>query len=332
MLPNSLGLVLAASATVAFAPAPKERGVALGLFANSESYDYAELIDEIHRTTGATHLSISWVYWQDDLRATQIKRVPTWSPADGQITASIKRAKQLGLHVTAFPIVRLIRSKPDQWRGKIAPSSEADWWRSYTAYILRCAQLAEAAGADRLSIGSELVTREGMRGRWVELIERLRVDRSGLELMYSANWDHHRPVAFWDKVDVIGMTAYFELTKDLEPTLESLVAAWTPVRDDLARWSAEIGRPIVITEIGYPSLDGAASWPWDETRKAPVDLEEQRIAYEAFVRAFAGQPFVAGVYWWNWFGFGGPNDTSYSPRGKPAARIIERWYKGSRSP
>ena len=146
--------------------------------------------------------------------------------------------------------------------------------------------------------------------------------------MYSANWDHFRPVQFWDAVDVIGLTAYWELTKDLNATTATLTAAWTPGHQrprGVESWLRSVR--LVITEVGYPSLDGGAAWPWDETRAARVDLEEQRRAYLAFIRRFAGQPWLQGVYWWNWFGFGGDRDTNYTPRGKPAADLIRAWYR-----
>jgi hypothetical protein len=34
-------------------------------------------------------------------------------------------------------------------------------------------------------------------------------------------------------------------------------------------------------------------------------------------------PF-AGFYIWNWYGFGGPGTTSYTPRGKPAEAEIKK--------
>ncbi len=307
--------------------APPERGVGLGLFASSPEYDYRELLEEI-ADTGATHVCLVWVWWQDGVAATEIHRHGTWSATDEQILATMRTARQLGLHVTAFPIVRLINGNRDHWRGKIAPVDEAKWWASYDRYILHSAGLAAKGGAQRLSVGSELLSRESMRGRWLSLIDRVRIGTPSLELMYSANWDHFQPVSFWDAVDVVGMTAYFELTKSMKPTRADLVKAWLPIRDELGRWSGALGRKIVITEIGYPSLDGAAAWPWDETRRARPDLAEQRVAYEAFIEAWAGAKHLQGVYWWNWFGWGGPKDTGYTPRGKPAAKVIRRWYGG----
>jgi hypothetical protein len=146
--------------------------------------------------------------------------------------------------------------------------------------------------------------------------------------MYSANWDHYEQVSFWDAVDVVGLTAYWELTKDLDAQEAALREGWSAWKRPLERWASALGRRVVFTEIGYPSLDGGAVWPWDETRKAPVDLEEQARAYRAFVDVWSGAPVLAGVFFWNWVGVGGAADTGYTPRHKPAQAVVEAWYGG----
>lgn len=311
-----------------FGAPPPERGVALGLFSQDPAFDYHHLLEEI-RALGATHVTVTWVWWQDTIRAHDIRRVESWSATDEQIVTSIRAAKTLGLHVTALPIIRLVNSAKNEWRGRIAPESEDEWWRSYRAFVLHSAKLSRQGGADRFSVGSELLSREHMRDRWTDVIESLRVETPELELMYSANWDHYEKVTFWDLVDVVAITGYWELTRSLDPTVEELNMAWVGVKRDVEAWSRRLGRPIVVSEIGYPSLDGAAAWPWDETRKSAVDLEEQRRAYEAFARSWSDTPFLRGAYWWNWFGFGGARDTNYTPRRKPAEDVIRAWYRSA---
>ncbi len=322
----TLSLGAAASAEEApLGPPPRERGIALGLFSMDDGYRYRALLEEV-KAAGATHVSLCWVWWQDDLRATRIHPVKAWSATDEQIAQTIADARALGLHVTAFPILRLVRVKPGDWRGRIRPEDEDAWWQSYTEFILHAARLSREHGAERLAIGSELLSREHQRARWVELAGRVRAAAPSLELLYSANWDHFEAVSFWDAVDVVGVTGYWELTRSLEPAPSELEAAWKPVKRTLREWSRRLGRPFVFSEIGYPSLDGGAAWPWNDQRSAPVDLDEQRMAYGAFVTAWAGTPELAGVYWWNWFGFGGPADGSYTPRSKPAAELLRAWY------
>jgi hypothetical protein len=50
-------------------------------------------------------------------------------------------------------------------------------------------------------------------------------------LAYAANAAHpgheFTHVSFWDRLDVIGLDAYFPLTDLGDPTIEQLVAAWS---------------------------------------------------------------------------------------------------------
>ena len=53
----------------------------------------------------------------------------------------------------------------------------------------------------------------------------------------------------------------------------------------------------MLTEVGYPSVDGGAVWPWDYTRGGAVDVEEQRRGFAALARAWAGHD-LAGLFVW----------------------------------
>jgi hypothetical protein len=82
--------------------------------------------------------------------------------------------------------------------------------------------------------------------------------------------------------------------------------------------------------VGYLSQRGATAWPWNEGATEPVDLEEQRRAYQAFVDAWADAP-PAGVYFWNWYGWGGDVSGGYTPRGKPAVDELRRFFRNARA-
>ncbi len=151
------------------------------------------------------------------------------------------------------------------------------------------------------------------------------------KLLYSANWDHYESVSFWERVDFVGVNAYWELTKDDDASEASLVKAWAPIKTKLVAYAAKQKKPLVITEVGYTSQDGAATHPWDYASTAKVDLEEQRRAYQAFVDAWGDEQTLAGVYWWLWYGDGGKDDKGYTPRGKPAEKVLRGFYGGGES-
>lgn len=313
------------------APDRFQRGVALGLFASDPRWDYGSMIDEIAEL-GATDVEIDVMWDQGPLRSTSLRPRDGLSPSPDTLRRTLRQAHQAGLRVILFPIVHVVATQPGDWRGRIHFDSErerAAWWRSYGAFVGAMATLAEEMHVERLSVGSELLQLEPDRGRWEALISEVRRRYHG-HLLYSANWDHFTSVSFWDLVDEIGITGYFELTAEPTPGRDDLRAAWNARLPALAAFAAQRRRGIVLTEVGYASQRGANTRPWDQERQATLDLEEQRLCYAAFLSTAAEASFVDGVYLWNWFGVGGPNDSGYTPRGKPAAEVLRAWLRGSR--
>lgn len=320
----SLG-VFAAEPLPAYAVEGAHRGVALGLYNQDPEADYGPDVDGI-AATGATHISIIAVYFEETIHSTHITSRPGYTPSRETLRRTLKQAKAKGLTVTLFPIVHITKRGPGEWRGKI----DADWnlwFADYKVFMGDMARLAAEERTDWLVVGTEYVTTENFRDRWVDVIKHVRAIFKG-KLLYSANWDHFDPVSFWDQVDAAGVTAYHKLTaSNLDPTVEEMTRAWDPVKRRLRSFQKRINKPLFITEIGYPTLDGANAYPWDETRQVPIDLEEQRRCYEAFTRAFATEASITGIYFWIWFGPGGPNDSGYSPRGKPAEQVIRSFFR-----
>ena len=115
-----------------------------------------------------------------------------------------------------------------------------------------------------------------------------------------------------------------------DPPVDRLVHSWREYHRRLMRWQHRIGKPILITEVGYLSQRGAAARPWNEGADEALDLDLQRRCYEAFRRVWDGEERLAGAYFWNWFGWGGPTSKEYTPRAKPAAREVAAWYKHAR--
>ncbi len=302
------------------------RGVALGLYDARADADYTAYVDEI-AATGASHISIIVVYFQDTISSTSIGPRKGYSPSIPTLKRTLAYAKQRGLQVMLFPIVHITQRGPGEWRGKLNPPDWELWFSAYRVFIGEMAQLAADAKSDWLVIGTEYVTTETMSERWLKIIAHARAIFPG-RLLYSANWDHFDPVSFWDQVDAAGVTAYHKLSaNNFDPDVAEMVSAWEPVKRRLRNFQKRIGKPLFITEIGYPTLDGANAYPWDETRHVEIDLEEQRRCYESFARAFAGEPYIGGLYFWIWFGPGGPKDRGFSPKGKPAEGIIRRFFE-----
>jgi hypothetical protein len=330
----SLAVLLAAAAfsVTTLADPPGQRGAALGLFSEDPEWSYADMIGEM-KAAGVSHVAVVVPYYIKNDRACEIYRHPRFSVPMGTVERTISDVRAAGMEVMLFPILRVEDKSNGGWRGTLAPTDVDAFYRNYTAFILEFARLAQRLAVPIMSVGSELSTMDVHEDRWRTLIAKVREIYGGA-LTYSANWDHFREVRFFDALDYAGVTGYFELAdkeKALEedPPLEQLIHAWREVYMAMMRWQHKIGRPIILTEVGYLSQRGAAARPWDEGADEPLDLELQRRCYEAVRRVWDGEDRLAGLYFWNWFGWGGPTSKEYTPRNKPAAAEVSRWYLGA---
>jgi len=219
-----------------------------------------------------------------------------------------------------------------QWHGLIEMRSEEDWRRwfeQYVAYILDYARQAAGAGADAFCVGREL-DRTAIRrpGEWRHLIARVRGVFRG-PLVYSANFDTYDQVGFWDALDFIGISAYFPLSDRDAPQHADLQAGWERALAGVEALSRRFGRPVLLTEVGYPAVADAARVPSRESA-GPADIWLQARCYEAALRAVAARPFVHGTFFWLWERTVQPpfRDASYAIAGKPAAYTLASWYRG----
>jgi len=248
----------------------------------------------------------------------------------------ITRARELGLRPILMPIVLLRNPRGSEWRGVIEPPDWEEWWRQYTEFILFFADIAREGRAEALMVGSELVSTEKYTAKWCALIEQVRKRFYGGKLGYSANWDHYRPIQFWDKLDFVGMTSYYTLADRENPTVAEIVQRWEPIRNEILAWQRQVGKPILLTEVGWCSQEGAAKAPWNYYQNqvaTPAGMEEQRRLYEAFIRAWSHTPELKGVIWWEWeIDGGGTDDFGYTPKGKPAEQVLREWFGRSARP
>jgi hypothetical protein len=309
-------------------PTRKQRGVALGLFAEDVSFSYAPLLQEI-AALGATHVALVVPLYQTDGSSSKLRLHTRLSPTQGAIAEAARAAHRAGLEVTLFPIVRLESPRPGEWRGTLAPKNRDAWFESYQSLLGDLAAVATLTGVTRLVVGSELSSLDGDLERWRPLVDRVRHVYGGT-LVYSANWDHYKDARLFELVDEIGVVGYFNLReKDGPGDVEALANRWRWERGLLEAWRGIGGKPFVFTELGYRSRAGSTAEPWNETGGGEVDLEEQRRGFAAFRRAWtqpakdAAPATIDGGYIWNWYGFGGPASNGYTPRGKPAVDEIK---------
>lgn len=303
--------------------------VALGLFGHPSNPVEADADMERIQALGATGVVLPLFWRSADVSSTTIEPFAYGAPQsdyDRSTIAIARRAHARGLAFEVLPIIQLDRLEVDEWRGTLKPADWTAWWRSYRSFILHHAGVAEAARAEIFSIGSELGSTEQDRDQWVRLIHDVRAVYKG-RLLYSANWDHYESVTFWNLLDGIGLSSYYELASQNDAPQAELDAAWRSHRDRILAWARPFGKPVFLTEVGYPARAGAAVHPWDYTQDEPVDPEAQARCFRAFASAWREAPELGGATIWIWdHGKSGPNDPSYSIAEKPSAAVVREFF------
>lgn len=230
----------------------------------------------------------------------------------------------------------------DQWVGDLAFEDEENWLLfedNYRNYILPMAKFANSLGIEMFSIGTELKLFVVERPEfWKALIEEIRAVYSG-KLIYAANWDSFHAITFWDKLDYIGIDAYFPLSKKKKPTVNQLKKAWQPTVDSIQEFYDIWERPILFTEFGYMSVEGGAYKAWlleKEQESTKLNEQVQANALQALLETFGEKKWWAGGFQWKWYADITAALTpeqmakDYTPQNKKAIKILKSLYKDNR--
>lgn len=288
----SCGAALALLA--ALAGAPSLFGVALPLDpaeARRRGVSFPPDIAEVAEL-GARAVLIPITLWQADVASVEVEvRAPREA-----LRVVGEEARRRGVAIVLMPLLELERGAAEDWRGVLRPRDPGRWWASYQRAIVQLAERAAELRAEVLIIGSELTSLSGPEHgeRWRGVAAEAR-RRFGGRLAYVTNHDALDRTAPFEWVELAGVSAYFPLAADADASLESMRSAWARHLEALVRLRAAAGRPLVLFEVGYPSVDGGAVRPWDYLSGGVVDLEEQRAAYEAATAAIRSAEVIEGA-------------------------------------
>ena len=289
------------------------------------------------RSLGVSWLSLTPFGYQRSVRSAEVIFRGDPSMRDSAFAREVRVIHSLGMKAMIKPHIWAGDFWSGQWSGEIRMRSDAEWdewFQSYETFILHFAALAERCGADAFCVGCELgETTKAKPERWRTLIARLRKVYRG-PLTYAANWhEEYEKVSFWDALDWIGVNAYFDLSDDRTPAAGRIERAWDPITARMGALSGRWRRPVVLTEVGFRSVDRPAkktsAWPeFDSGRH--VNAEAQRACYEGTFQALWGKPWLAGMFWWKYYsspGGEGPEEADFTPAGKPAEDVLARYYR-----
>ena len=313
---------------------PQPRGMVLGLYAGLPDYDYREEIARI-QGTGATCVSLQAIYRMEKGTSDDIARHPTSSPTQAALRRTFRQARNAQLRVMFFPTINL-RAEADNarwWRGNIEPAHWDLWWRNYTAFNVELARIAQEEGVEWYSLGTEMASTHRFPEQWRALAKAVRTVFKG-KLVYSINFDSHDSFTFGDCLDVIGINTYDPIAKYEDyPSAASVRDGWWWIVNKARTLQARFGKPVMVTEVGYPSVARAHVGPWDFRTDKPKDLGLQNFLLSGAFKVLANWSDGEAVFYYlygenlNQKPIGGPGDRTYAVWGKPAEATLLAYFR-----
>jgi len=275
--------------------------------------------------TGATDIVLVVTAYQPDTSSNLLNQNDPRTPLRSTVRSALIRARFThGLDTALKPHVDV---DSGAWRGLINPAEPELWFSEYRAFVLPWAELAEEVGAVRFVVGTELAGMLDHPEEWRRLIADVRKVFHG-QLTYAASWDEAGLVPFWDDLDLVGVDFYAPVTVRNNAGRFDMLRGWQDWLGRLRSLHERTGLPVLFTEIGYRSVDGAGMHPYRFGDQAPIDFEEQADLYWAALQVVHDNEWLAGLYFWNWttHAHAGADDTDFTPRGKPAEDVLrESW-------
>lgn len=255
-----------------------------------------------------------------------------WGERPEGIRETIRLAHKEGIKVMLKPQVYI----PGSWPGGLSFDAADDWsvWeKEYRDYIFTYIKIANELNVEAFCIGTEFRLSVQNRSEfWEDMIHEIRLSYNG-HLTYAANWDDYEEVSFWDKLDIIGIDAYFPLSEATTPSVEELQVQWKHIMDKLSAFAEDNKKHILFSEFGYLSVDGAAGKNWElekNINSRKVNELAQKNALEALLTTCSSYPCWVGGFLWKWFpagkGHEGYPERDYTPQGKLAEDLVEKIY------
>ena len=314
------------------------RGITLGPIENSRHADKGYGTDASARsmvearTLGATWVSLTPFGRTWDLAPTGIDLTfeTPFEENRKNVLRAIHQAHAEGLKVFLVPHLWV---ETGGWRALIDPGDDAAWARwtdAYRSFLLTWAEVATEGGVELLSVGVELrswVT-TSRAASMLAIIADVRRVYPGL-LTYSANWDDVGDTAILGALDLIGINAFYPLAEHEGASPAELAEGGRKVAASIEALARDVGKPVVLTEVGYTTRPNPAVKPWewpDGMKDVKVDERAQAEAYRALLAPFLDARWCAGFFVWRFYA--DPDDVSqeaewgFSPRGKLAELVM----------
>ena len=231
------------------------------------------------------------LYWYD----------PTLS--DKAVLNEIKTAHSLGFSVMLKPHIWLGSSSKGEWRNAIDfkdPAQLRRWFKEYRRFLKHQLRLARIGRVEYFAVGTELVLLSRHTKLWKELIKWVRSSGYKGKLTYACEAWNAKHIKFWGDLDFIGLDFYYGFPQK-KAGMRELTNFYRKKLREHYRHADSVGRPLILTELGFPSHALAVykphSWP---SKAVPGDNNLQKFAFSAFRRALGEEGYPAGIFLWKY--------------------------------
>jgi len=282
----------------------------------------------IKNQTGAQWIEIPTLFSQATDSSTRVGVSPS-APSVQSFIEGIQRAHELGYKVFFVPLMQV--NQPGGWSGSItfkAAAQEQAWYASYWHTLLPYVTAAANQHVEQMAIGTELQTLQQIvpGALWNQLITNIRGVFKNT-LTYDMNWvSVGQTMPLWLKnpsLTYVGVSSYFPLVNtSIRVDPKAIVALWQQnIKTKLDALSTRLGKPVLISEIGYRNSADALYHTWLATSTAKADPAEQAGAYDAVLTNVLHDTHIAGTFFWGWDSVG-----MFAIKGQPAVQVLLKWY------
>ncbi len=285
-------------------------------------------VSTIKTQTGAQWIEIPVLFSQATSSSISIQP-STSAPSAQSFTEGIESAHSLGYKVFFVPLMQV--REPGGWSGSITFKTLAQqqaWFNSYWNTILPYVSIAASLHVEQMAIGTEIQTLQQIvpDALWNQLIGRIRGVFQNT-LTYDMNWSSLAlTMPAWLRninLAYIGVSTYIPLLdKSGRVDPQVMPALWiNKIKSHLDALAGNIGKQVLITEIGYRNSSDALYHTWEANTKAQADPQEQAGAFDAALTNVFSDAHIAGIFFWGWDDVG-----RFAIIGQPATQVLLKWY------
>ena len=296
----------------------------------NSTYGRAELLRL--KLLGVKAIALEIPYYMEDLNRTEIQF------EDGAFGVTESRQslieiatliRTMGISVIFKPIILT-----NNGQSIYAISASQSWLNSFEMFINYTAKLAQEMNASILFITGPIDALERNEPFMRRIIANIRLGYSG-NITYTSSHTSFSLIRFWDALDFIAINAWMPFTTKYNPEIEVYIETWNGFYPQLLQAYNKWKRPIIFSELGLQSREGANISPKNMTFSKDGSVKFSWVEQSRYYRAI-NQTKIWSAAWFKGTFFVGwdlaqgnlfvGEDTSFSIRDKPAENDLKMLY------